>query len=81
MNIFDDTYPVSGNHPKVGRHVDGWLSSTIRLLRRLGASWGEMRRRRRELGELSQFSDRELWDIGLSRSDILSIERKTYRRD
>ena len=31
--------------------------------------------------ELSRLSDRELWDMGIGRSDIRSISRGTFYRD
>jgi uncharacterized protein YjiS (DUF1127 family) len=41
-------------------------------------SWvGEQRRYRRTLGELSQLTDRELADIGLSRSEIDLVAKRT----
>jgi uncharacterized protein YjiS (DUF1127 family) len=38
------------------------------------------RRFRRDAAQLSRFSDRDLWDLGLSRSDLPSIAEGTYRR-
>jgi uncharacterized protein YjiS (DUF1127 family) len=43
--------------------------------------WQARRRRARELRELFAFDERELRDLGLSRSDFLSIENGTYRRE
>lgn len=51
-----------------------WLS------RRL-AAWAEKRRYARDMQDLASFSDRELWDLGLSRSDLLAVERGVFRRD
>jgi uncharacterized protein YjiS (DUF1127 family) len=31
--------------------------------------------------ELAAYSDRELWDLGLSRSDLMSVDQGTFRRD
>ncbi len=45
------------------------------------AFWLVKRRQAREIHDLLHFSDRELWDIGLGRSDIQSIIDGTYRRD
>jgi uncharacterized protein YjiS (DUF1127 family) len=45
------------------------------------AGWIARRRSRREAAALLAFSDRELWDLGLSRSDIPGIMDGTYRRD
>jgi uncharacterized protein YjiS (DUF1127 family) len=43
--------------------------------------WLARRRHAREAEVLHAFSDRELWDLGLSRSDIPGIIDGTYRRD
>jgi uncharacterized protein YjiS (DUF1127 family) len=50
------------------------------LTRRL-AQWVEKRRANRDMQDLAAFSDRELWDLGLSRSDLMAVERGTYTRD
>jgi uncharacterized protein YjiS (DUF1127 family) len=54
----------------LGRILDGAVSH-----------WQARRRRARELRELFAFDERELRDLGLSRSDFMSIENGTYRRD
>ncbi len=54
----------------------------LRLIRdRALSHWHARRRRAQELRELFAFDERELRDLGLSRSDFLSIENDTYRRD
>ncbi|WP_128970960.1 DUF1127 domain-containing protein [Bradyrhizobium tropiciagri] len=47
------------------------LLSLIRMIK-------AFRDRRRNIAELSQFSDRELADIGLHRSDILRVAAGNY---
>ena len=47
----------------------------------LTTRWQERRRRARELNELFAFDERELRDLGLSRSDFLSIQNGTFHRD
>jgi uncharacterized protein YjiS (DUF1127 family) len=42
---------------------------------RFGASWVARRKRRREIRQLHAFSDRELKDVGLSRSDLRGITK------
>jgi uncharacterized protein YjiS (DUF1127 family) len=54
--------------------LGAWLS------RRL-AAFSERRRHAREMADLAAYSDHDLWDLGLSRSDLMSIERGTFRRD
>jgi uncharacterized protein YjiS (DUF1127 family) len=45
------------------------------------AFWAARRHGARQAEVLHAFSDRELWDLGLSRSDIPGIIKGTYRRD
>jgi uncharacterized protein YjiS (DUF1127 family) len=45
------------------------------------ARWHAHRHRARELRELFALDERELRDLGLSRSDFISIRNGTYRRD
>jgi uncharacterized protein YjiS (DUF1127 family) len=77
MNLSNDTYPIAGGHAEIGT----WLSSIRARLNRLGTWWAERRATYHEMQELNAFSDRELWDVGLSRSDIMAIENGTYRRE
>jgi uncharacterized protein YjiS (DUF1127 family) len=51
-----------------------WLS-------RRYAAWIEKRRYARDMRDLASFSDRELWDLGLSRSDLMAVERGVFKRD
>ena len=46
------------------------------LLQRVGSWFGEQRRYRQTMNELSALTDRELDDIGLSRSDIESVAQR-----
>jgi uncharacterized protein YjiS (DUF1127 family) len=48
---------------------------------RLAASWQAHRRRSRELGELFSLDERDLRDLGLSRSDFMAIRHGTYHRE
>jgi len=52
-----------------------------RVVDRAVTYWQARRRRSRELNELFAFDERELRDLGLSRSDFISIENGTYRRE
>ena len=51
-----------------------WLSRRFSL-------YLEKRRTARDMQDLAAFSDRDLWDLGLSRSDLMAVERGTYTRD
>jgi uncharacterized protein YjiS (DUF1127 family) len=42
---------------------------------RFSASWVARRTRRREIRQLQAFSDRELKDVGLSRSDLHALAK------
>jgi uncharacterized protein YjiS (DUF1127 family) len=63
------------------REINIWPSRLQASLVRLGTSWVARRRRAREIQQLQGFSDRELWDLGLRRSDLRAIINGTYRRD
>jgi uncharacterized protein YjiS (DUF1127 family) len=52
-----------------------------RTVNRAVTYWQARRRRSRELNELFAFDERELRDLGLSRSDFVAIENGTYRRE
>ena len=47
----------------------------------LGARWAARRRTARDLRQLDLCTDRELWDMGLTRSDFPAIIKGVYRRD
>jgi uncharacterized protein YjiS (DUF1127 family) len=51
------------------------------LLAAIAVRWHARRHRARELQELFALDERELRDLGLSRSDFVSIQNGTYRRD
>ena len=80
MNLSKDTYLLAGDQPKIGQEVRTWLSLAYARVRNLGVNMAEGRARGREMRELHKFSDRELWDVGLSRSDIPAVQQGTYRR-
>ena len=66
---------------QTARGTNVWPSRLRAGLVRLGTSWTVRRRRAREIQQLQGFSDRELWDLGLHRSDLRAIINGTYRRD
>ena len=57
------------------------LQNVAGLFVRFFSRLAEKRRHAREMRDLAAFSDRELWDIGLSRSDMMALDRGVYRRD
>ena len=50
-------------------------------LARVGQALKQHRQRSQQLHDLAAFTDRELWDVGLSRSDFLAIRQGSFRRD
>jgi uncharacterized protein YjiS (DUF1127 family) len=81
MNLSKEVRPISTGQPQIMREVSVWLSLLQAWLNRLGASWTARRQRSRQVQELYCSSDRELWDMGLSRSDLPAIARGTHHRD
>jgi uncharacterized protein YjiS (DUF1127 family) len=70
--VYQDSIAQSGFHPVQG--LGAWLSRCV-------ATFSERRRHAREMADLAAYNDRELWDLGLSRSDLMAVERGTFRRD
>ena len=81
MNLFDQTYIIPRDQRETVGMPAAWLSPMITRMHDAGAYLSARRARARELRELYRFSDRELWDVGLSRSDIVAMEKGIYRRD
>jgi uncharacterized protein YjiS (DUF1127 family) len=76
MNPSNNTYLVADTR-QASRPIGIWWSMQYHRLR---ASWAERRARARQMQELYRSTDRELWDMGLSRSDLPEIAKGTYRR-
>lgn len=79
MNLSDNTWPTASG---LGRTIDPSHTLMARLQAWAGhaaAAWKERRQRAHEAEALYASSDRELWDMGFSRSDIPSILDGTYR--
>jgi uncharacterized protein YjiS (DUF1127 family) len=72
---------VIRSHPAPGLTRRRPVALLRLLVDRTVARWQARRCRARELRELFAFDERELHDLGLSRSDFMSIENGTYRRD
>ncbi|WP_428490556.1 DUF1127 domain-containing protein [Rhodopila sp.] len=81
MNLYSNISISSGSQRKFAGDAGTSISSFTQRLRRLAAYLSDRRERRRAADSLHSFSDRELWDVGLSRADILSIGQGTFRRD
>ena len=81
MNVSDQTYSLSRGKSKLSSDQGSWLSAVFARVRDIVVRAAKHRAVSNEMQELDRFSDRELWDVGLSRSDLMAIEKGTYRRD
>jgi uncharacterized protein YjiS (DUF1127 family) len=80
VNLTKDAW-FGATEPATGQPRDQRMAVGLREGLRGIAGWIARRRSRREAAALLAFSDRDLWDLGLSRSDIPGIMNGTYRRD
>jgi hypothetical protein len=78
MTLFNHTYPIAASRQTT---AGTWLLQLSAWMHHLPGALSARRTRARELRELYNCSDRELWDMGLSRSDFLAIEDGIYKRD
>jgi uncharacterized protein YjiS (DUF1127 family) len=81
MSRFEQAHAISSARPQATGEVGAWLARQRARFARLGARWAARRKVARDLRQLDLCTDRELWDMGLSRSDFPAIIRGTYRRD
>ena len=81
MDLFEEARALSKGKQETVREAGVWLSWLQARLGRLDAAWTARRKRTREVRDLYLFTERELWDVGLSRFDVRAIADGTYRRD
>ena len=81
MSLYDQAHAIVGSRPHIAADAGALLARLRSRFIRLGAEWDRRRRAMRDLRQLDRCTDRELWDMGLSRSDFPAIIRGTYRRD
>jgi uncharacterized protein YjiS (DUF1127 family) len=81
MSLSDEVRALPEGQRQIVREAGIWLSWLQARLARIDATWTARRKRAREVQDLYRFTDRELWDVGLSRSDLPAIADGTYRRD
>jgi uncharacterized protein YjiS (DUF1127 family) len=81
VNLSEDTWLVSTDQQRGTSTISVWLSRARAGLGRVVAYLAAHRRRLQDAEVLNTFSDRDLWDLGLSRSDIPGIISGRYRRD
>jgi uncharacterized protein YjiS (DUF1127 family) len=61
-------------------HSAVWTQLRTRFSR-LATAWADHRKLARDRQILNDFNDRQLWDIGISRSDIPAVLSGTFHRD
>ena len=81
MNLSEEARALSKGQQETVREAGVWLSWLRARLGHLDAAWTARRKRAREVRDLYLFTERELWDVGLRRSDLPAIADGTYRRD
>jgi uncharacterized protein YjiS (DUF1127 family) len=77
MRTSNNTYLFAGNE-HAGQPFSKRMAERFRQFR---ATLENRRIHARQVEELYLSSDRELWDMGLSRGDVAEIAKGTYRRD
>jgi uncharacterized protein YjiS (DUF1127 family) len=81
MNLSENVWLGFHGQQQGSQAASIWLSRLQAGFDRIGHAWEARRDRARNASKLSALSDRVLWDMGLSRSDIPRIAKGTYRRD
>jgi len=80
MNPTKDAWLFSPGRQLSSSSAGAWPSRLRAGCDHLRTLWVARRQRAQARATLQSFSDRELWDLGLSRSDIPAIIKGTYRR-
>jgi uncharacterized protein YjiS (DUF1127 family) len=78
MSQYDGLRIVSKGQHNIARDVGAWIAFIRMRIAQVGTG---RYRHTRGLEDLYRMTDRELWDLGLSRSDFPAIEDGTYRRN
>lgn len=81
MHLFDEVRLFAEDHGLLPRKFRALMAQAHVRLHRMADAWIARRERARQIQDLYRFSDRELWDIGLTRSDIDAIANGHFRRD
>jgi uncharacterized protein YjiS (DUF1127 family) len=81
MSFSNNAWHVSPSQQPVLAAAGKWLLRLRAGFESIKTAWLIRHRRQRDAQILRAFSDREFWDVGLSRSDISAIANGTYRRD
>lgn len=80
MKFLEEARHVSHGRPGLARDAGAVLSRLLTGFYELRAAWAARRQRAQGVERLRAFSDWELKDVGLCRSDLPSIADGTYRR-
>jgi uncharacterized protein YjiS (DUF1127 family) len=72
---------LSDSPQQIIHQASNWFARLQPKLHRIVNARATRRRHSRDAEQLYAFSDRELWDLGLGRSDLPSIIAGTYRRE
>jgi uncharacterized protein YjiS (DUF1127 family) len=81
MSLSNNTWRLPSSQQQILPASSNWLSRLQAGLFRIRTAWMSRRQRERDARLLRSLSDRELWDLGLGRSDISRVAKGTYRRD
>nr|WP_294526838.1 DUF1127 domain-containing protein [uncultured Rhodopila sp.] len=77
MNLYEGTQ--SHHHSQHNAAI--WRTRLHAALDRFVRARAERRRRARDFQALSESTDRQLWDMGISRADVPSVVNGTYRSE
>jgi len=80
MHLFHEVRLMADGRRQFYRDVDALAARALARLRLLGVAWAARRQRARQVRELASFTDRELWDVGLSRADVHGLENGQLTR-
>ena len=80
MSIFDPAQALTEGQQLIASEVRMRLSRLYARFDRIGARWAARRQAARSIRQLYRCTDRELWDMGLSRADFPAIIAGSYRR-
>jgi uncharacterized protein YjiS (DUF1127 family) len=81
MSRYDHAPAFSHGQQLIAGEVRALLARLGARASGLGARWAARRKVARDLRQLDLCTDRELRDMGLSRSDFPAIIKGVYRRD
>jgi uncharacterized protein YjiS (DUF1127 family) len=81
MSRYDQAPALADGHQLFAAQARAFLARLRARATAPGARWAARRKAARDLRQLDFCTDRELHDMGLSRSDFPAIIKGVYRRD